>query len=119
MKLNHDLVRDLMLCIEENTNSTIRFLFIEELTKKLPTYTEDELKYHYFQLFDAGYISSANNFQCGKLTYEGHKYLDNIRDKSAWDKLKDSGLSSMSLDVAKDLAKEVITSLAKKKLGLD
>lgn len=119
MKLNHDLIRDIMLYVEENTGESLNYVFLTDMLEEFPSCTKEEILYHCRQLDSAKFVSNITTMSCGMLTWSGHQYLDNIRDKSAWDKVKESGITSMSLDVAKDLAKDVITSMAKKKLGLE
>ncbi|MGY0523152.1 DUF2513 domain-containing protein [Pseudomonas aeruginosa] len=51
------------------------------------------------------------------LTFDGHKYLDNIRDPKIWKESKkiSSKLASVSIDIMSEIAAKVIT----KTLGLD
>lgn len=127
MQLNHDCIRDVLLYLESNTTSISDLTPATAIANKLSdSYKQDVIFYTIHQLNYAKYISSlqsggANNnpIFVGNLTWIGHEYLDNIRDKTAWEKLKESGLASMSLDVAKDLIKEIVINLAKSKLGLN
>lgn len=124
MRLNHDCIRDIMLYIETQINTTHDTVGLNQLVDNFQNYTEDVLIYHINQLVNAGFIQKPM-YGGGKplliptFTWKGHEYLDNIRDKSAWEKLHESGLSSFSLDIAKDLAGDVTKSLLKKKLGLE
>lgn len=123
MRLNHDCIRDIMLYIEVQIDTTRDTVSLNQLVDNFPNYTEDVLIYHINQLVNAGFIQKPM-YGGGKplliptFTWKGHQYLDNIRDKTAWEKLKESGLSSMSLDVAKELVKEIVIALAKDKLKL-
>lgn len=127
MRLNHDCVRDILLCIEDCTgdlNAIYRISYIcDSLSSK---YSSNEIEYHMHLLDEAGFIYGIKFFVSGdgilqRLSWKGHEYLDNIRDKSAWSKLKDGSidLSCMSLDVLGQIAKELALSIAKKKLGLE
>lgn len=124
MKLNHDCIRDIMLYVEEHTDSHLDTVELKEILKEYPQYNIDTLKYHSSQLHDAHFISRLdlypNNGMLGKLTWSGHEYIDNIRDKTAWQMIKEGAfdLSSMSLNMVGQLSKELIFSYAKKKFGL-
>lgn len=124
MQLNHDCIRDILLYIEDNTNHPNDIVNFNKICATLEDkYDRDVVHYHINQLTQAKFISTkyADNrpYYISPLTWEGHGYLDNIRNKPVWEKLKEIGLSSMSLDVAKDLAKEIIISFAKSKLHLE
>lgn len=127
MRLNHDCIRDVMLYIEQNITERYSVLSGQKLATDLSDkYDANTIAYTLYQLENAkliGDLVSADNYnmplKIRDLTWSGHEYLDNIRDKTAWSKLKESGLASMSLDVAKELAKEIVLSIAKNKLKLD
>ncbi len=71
-----------------------------------------------------GYMSSINNdsrigqdFSIYRLTWEGHEFLDSIKNDNVWKKTKDTfsqNCISMSFDLMKSMANEV----AKPLLGL-
>lgn len=85
MKLNHDLVRLLLLEIEDKTGP-YDSLEVPEIS--IAGYTEDEVFYTAERLLEAGYIKAQleptqiSHSRCiYSLTWEGHKYLDIVRDK--------------------------------------
>ncbi len=124
MRLNHDCIRDIMLYIEDNTSPSLDCVEFDDLCKFLTNqYDREIIHYHIDKLSQAEFISTFYADNCpqyiSSLSWIGHEYLDNIRDKTAWEKLKESGLASMSLDVAKDLIKDIVISLAKNKIGLN
>jgi len=55
-----------------------------------------------------------------KLTWEGHDYLDAVRDPQVWHKTKEATnkVGSWTFDIVKELAKQYIKSELSK-LGLD
>lgn len=125
MKLNHDLVRLSLLYIEEyafyrksvSSDDMIK-------TKDFANYTKDEIVYTLDKLIEAGYIKgvikkSDMDFNpkliaiISSITWQGHEYLDNIRDDIVWNKTKKafSKFTSVSLSVANKIATQVITSM--------
>lgn len=125
-RLDHDCIRDIMLFIEENTTYKNTFIDMQDIIVGLKDkYNEDCVDYHCRLIDSAGFISSSlyldGTGEFSGFSWDGHQYLDNIRDPKAWDMLKNGtiGLSSMSLEVVRDLAKELILAWGKNKLGLN
>ena len=115
MKLNHDNVRSLLLFMEEKVGTSSRseselLAFAEE--KEI---SKDELIYIIQKLTEADYISStiqyASNkvywFSVNSITWNGHEYLDNIRDPKVWSVTKTvaSKVASVSLPIMGEIAK--------------
>ena len=108
-----ELIRLIMLKVEENCDSNNH----KEL--EIDGYTRDEIIYHCKLLRDAGMINYfaeyANGgvyfFCANELTWEGHDFLDEIRDNSKWGKIKkyivDHGLP-ISIDALLEVASKVI-----------
>ncbi len=91
MKLNHDLIRDIMLYIEKRTvDANVTGVLVQELLLALPKYTQNQIVYHYTQLHTNAFVETANEWMCGKLTDLGEKYLNYIREQSVFEKLKES-----------------------------
>lgn len=119
---NMDLARDLLLKIESDARfdgtNWIHFRSGEEMG--IDGYTNEEIGYHLNLLIDAGFIKGKSGMQViptlNKMTWNGHEFLDNIRDKSVWEKVKIrlDGLSSVSLRIVADIAESEI----KKRLNL-
>lgn len=124
MKLNNDCVRDLLLYIEENVGIKDDVV-IPGLT--LSSYTNDELLYTALKLNEAGYLNArVSNYMDGSceieinsLTWQGHKFLDNIRDDGVWATTKGivSKFSSVSLSVIENIASQVITNIINQQMG--
>lgn len=144
MRLDIDCVRDLLLCIEENTGLRKVCSFIDcGLTEsacyvgnesqpfdyQLPLdnkYKNDKLIYHLNycvedQLITRSDISTMYCIVISDLTPLGHQLLNNIRDDSIWGKVKNilSGFSSVSLPVVGNTAGQVLSIIIKHKLNLD
>lgn len=114
MKLNHDLIRELLLHIEEisdgNTNFPSNYFL-----KPLRHYPERFVTYHLKFLLDAGLIEGKNGY-ITDITPYGRNYLDNIRNETIWIKTKNrlQPVGSVTLSVISEVAKSFILS----KLGL-
>ena len=121
MRLNQDCIRDLMLYLEDNLGYKDEIV-INHLS--LEPYSKDELLYTADRLIEAKYLNSrfALNMQTShiivvnSISYDGHQFLDTIRDNNIWKetKAKASKIASISLPVLQELA----TSFVKIKLGL-
>lgn len=124
MRLNNECVRDLLLAIEENLGINDK-VSIDDF--ELPNYSYDELIYTALKLIEAGFINGDSSkmidgsifVYVSSLTWDGHKFLDNIRDNEVWRKTKSivSKFSSVSLGIISNVAAQVITALIKQQLG--
>ncbi len=92
MKRDMDLVRLILLKIEEEYKSTAL------INLSIDGYDMDTVAYHCNILHEAGFVSNYNAnyagnklyiFSVGALTWDGNNYLDKIRDNSTWKKIKD------------------------------
>lgn len=127
MKLNHDCVRDILMTIETELKVDACVL-LTELNKHetLEKYSYDEVLYCSIRLREAGFIETVGTDLVGTvgripkirgLTYEGHLFLDNIRDNSRWTKVKEKANSAGM--AALNLLAALAESYAKKALGLE
>ena len=127
MKLNHDCVRDLLLYIEENSSYT-DVLHLNSITLK--NYSIENVIYTADKLIEAGFLdcirsrsmsSSRPDIKVKSITYEGHKFLDNIRDNTVWENTKSilSKFSSTSLGIVSNISAQVISNIISKQLGLN
>ena len=121
MKRDMDLARDLLLYIESQPqcNGSHWIQFTPDSFAACGK-SPEEIRYHLSLLVEAGFIR-GQHFGGGlplvsKLTWQGHEFLDNIRDQSIWAKTKERirGVSSVALSVVAEIAKAEIKS----KLGL-
>ncbi len=125
MELNHDCVRDLLLAVEKYTNLNEHLDHDNILSLyELKDYDDDTVIYTAQKLNEAGYINGNINFYyddnvhiaISSLTYNGHTFLDTIRDDVVWRETKKtaSKFSSVSLPILLDIG----ASYLKSKLGL-
>ncbi|MCJ0597768.1 DUF2513 domain-containing protein [Enterococcus cecorum] len=127
MHLKHDCVRDILIFIEDlpfNHQAMNDEIFSSE---RLSKYSKDEIIYAIERIGndDAqlinGYVMYASNepyIVCVKsLTFDGHQYLNNIRDPKVWSETKKatSKIASVSLDIMSSVASNVIIKM----LGLN
>lgn len=93
MKRDMDLVRLILLKIEEDYKSTAL------INLSIDGYDMDTVAYHCKILHEAGFVSNYNAsyagdelyiFSVGALTWEGNDYLDLVRDNSLWKKTKET-----------------------------
>lgn len=119
MKRDMELCRKILFAIEEQYVDTA----LHNL--KIPEYTMEQVAYHCKILKEAGLITNykalfASNhivgFGVGSLTWEGHDFLDRIREDTIWNKtkglIKNKALP-MTLDVVKEIATAVISETLK------
>lgn len=122
-------MRYTMLSIESSKNITGPLE--DELLANLSNYGEydrNQIAYTVMKLKEAKYITGdvrwGNNqpaiISPGNLTYEGHKFLDNIRDDGVWKDTKNilSKFSSVSLTLVSNVAAGVITQIIKHQMGI-
>jgi hypothetical protein len=113
MTRDMDLLRELLFTIERgeefNGQSWISFDRQEYLCGHSP----DEVMYHLSILKDNGFILavvSGSTPQVSRLTWQGHEFLDNIKDAGIWKstKAKVSQLSGVALSVVAAIAEAEI-----------
>lgn len=118
MKLNLNCVRDIMLTVE-NTDFGIH-LTVDKLCSQIPSYSHDEIYYACLKLDEGGYLDITTlpimnqNYlgirSINDLTFEGHQFLENIKEPSNWEKIfngcKKAG--TFSLPIVKQIATQVI-----------
>lgn len=124
MKLNHDCVRDLLLAIEKH--APLDGLDHDEILKlpELDKYDKDTIIYTAQRLHEAGYIDGNFDFyydnqiymHISNITYDGHVFLDSLRDEGIWKDVKNATakVSGASIPILLELG----TSYIKTKLGL-
>ncbi len=130
MKLNHDCIRDLLLYLEDTLTlgNCLKISYAAE-DSFLPSHSIDDIRYTALKLTEAGYIDTKSiNFIDSRIpeirilsiTYQGHQFLDNIRDDGVWKETKKiaSQVSSASIKILSDIAAQVISNIISKQMGL-
>ncbi len=99
MKLNKDLVREILLQVEASPNPDPR----SEVDISIAGHSEEEIAHHIQLLDEAGFVEaqdysshSGYDWRAKRLTYE---FLDTIRDAEAWrftkETAKNAGVASI------------------------
>jgi hypothetical protein len=124
MKRDMDLVRDLMLGIEERNKPRLADLLRDDKSAE----REAIVAHHIRILVDAGYLwgidaqtMSGDDWLHLELTWNGHELLDTIRDQQVWSETKTrvKQLGNASLEVIVEIAKAYIKKKAKDVLGIE
>lgn len=114
MKRDMELIRKILLTVEEQYVDTALYDI------KVEGYDLKTIAYHCNILYDAGLISNYKGFYAdnelqgfgvSSLTWEGHEFIDKIRDDTVWNKTKaiirEKGIPFV-LDTVKQIATFVI-----------
>jgi hypothetical protein len=120
MKVDYDLIRYMLLKIEESDVDTLLDVsyFVND------QYSKEQIFYHLQLLLDCSYVEArllvavdVKDFKIIRMTMQGHQYLDSIRDSKIWNdtlNLIKKHTGSISLDIVKLVA----TKLIQTNLGL-
>lgn len=127
MYLSQDCVRDCLKFIESDLPFG-HFLHLSDFLESdnLNGYSEQDIKYTLMKLSETDFLHSTptiieNNliaFSTGMLTWNGHKFLDTIRDPEVWSKTKKvtNHLESVSISLLSEIGSKVITNMIDKNL---
>lgn len=112
MKRDMDLVRDILLRIEDNPlldgTRELHFHSAEEMG--LQNRSADEVAYNFSLLVDAGFVDGAPGaflpIIVRRLTWEGHEFLASIKSETVWAKTKEriKDLPDVALGLLPDIA---------------
>ena len=121
MQRDMDLVRDLLLRLEADPLlDGTRWICLEPSELGFGGRSAEEVGYHLTLLIEAGFIDGQVGIESlpilRRLTWQGHEFLDSIRDPDIWAKTKErtKGLTSVGLAFIWEIAKAEIRT----KLGL-
>ncbi|GGJ86306.1 hypothetical protein GCM10007063_06020 [Lentibacillus kapialis] len=126
MELNHDCVRSVLIELEDKLtlNGHMHLAQLEK-TDTFNTYGHDVSVYAILKLIEIGYLNgnhkNADNelhfLSVSSLTWQGHEFLDNIRDNIVWSKTKDAS-KKLSGNVSITMLSRIANSVLDKMLGL-
>lgn len=121
MKRDMDLIRDIMLAIEDDV-----LTFGDGTDEDRFTASRDVVLGHLHLMQQAGLIEVDSQLLDGQydlrgLTWEGHDFLDTVRDPEVWKRTKDgaSKMGGWSFGLLKDLGTAYLKHVAKERLGID
>jgi Hypothetical protein (DUF2513) len=118
MKRDMDFVREILLQIESRPDlDGIHWIELDE--SDFPGHTNEEIAYHIQLLVEAGLVEGTSptyespSVPISRLTWPGHEFLDNIKDKGVWESVKKriDKLPGVALAVVVEIAKEEIKRL--------
>ena len=129
MRLNQDCIRYILLELEERLdfNNEMGLSQIKLLASE-SKYDEDEVIYSILKLIEADYLIGApfyagdelHHLSVSSLTWNGHLFLDTIRDNQVWKETKSiiSKFSSVSLSLVASISTNIVKEQIKKQLNL-
>lgn len=140
MKRDMDLIRDLLFNIEEDKNINGKYVLSDADFSNIDA-DPNAVQYHLRLLLDAGYIEgrdlladtpsendtfnvmrqgTGSQIAVERLTWEGHEFLDTVRDNQVWQKTKGylQNVGGVGIDVLKEVAKAVVKDQIKQYTGI-
>jgi hypothetical protein len=109
MKLDMDFVREILLQIEKND----KFDGVSSVTMlHFDGHSEDQTEYHLSRMVQGGFldgVARGHRAVIKGLTWEGHQFLDEIRNDTIWQRVKGQAMAKtggLSFDVVRALAIE-------------
>ena len=124
MKRNWDTIREILVRVEQCSTPGDML--------RLSSFPEDkrvEVAYHMALLIEAGLVQGrvlqtmgpeAQEFLVQRLTWNGHEFLDTIRNDTIWARTKKvaiEGRTSATFEIIKDVAKEQLSAVVKGAIG--
>jgi hypothetical protein len=107
MKRNMDTVRELLMFMEEHDAG----LFIYQMLPPLP---DAETTMEHVQMLISGGLIDQTHQKSLRISWQGHEFLDKVRDPEIWTKTKDkaSKLGSWSVKLLGEIASGFIRAKA-------
>lgn len=115
MKFDKDLVREILLAVEAVQQDPRQWIDLEMPARDARTVAHHVMLLHEAGLLDAADVSSMGHFDWRpkRLTYEGHEFLNTIRDGKVWNLTKTAAdrVGGASLALLGEIAKAQIKLL--------
>ncbi|CAH6898282.1 conserved hypothetical protein [Vibrio chagasii] len=120
MKRDMELIRKIMLFLEEQINPSIRNV-------EIPGIDEHVINYHIVLLIEAELIQGNVSRELGpnpaipnyvrvyRVTWQGHEFIDNFRNEEIWNTFK-TEFKEMSFSSLTTIGKQLVEGIAKSKL---
>lgn len=125
MKLDKDLVREILLAIEADTTDPKKGidLKIEKLSPQI-------ISYHVELLTEAGFLVSRDHaylfesvsiWRPARLTYKGHEFIETLRDEEVWGRTRKGAekVGSAGLGLLFEFGKAYLKEVVKERTGID
>jgi len=118
MKFDSELARQILLDLEDTPPVTAFGDIV------LDGYSQEEISYHIKMLSQANLVEAADasgfgnfHWKVRSLTYDGHKFLDEIKNDTTWAKIK-SIAKTQGIQLTLVSIKEIVAHYLKTKTGL-
>ena len=122
MKRDPDLVRELLLALEEKSDNRL----VNDL--EVDGYSKEEVQYHLILMHEAGLVRGetsrrgsvslvVKHVSPAGLTWNGHEFLEAARNDTFWQKAKER-VKSNSGALSMDVLKAVLFSMIRKSVDL-
>lgn len=110
MRLDYDLIRDLLLTLETICNRTENYPVSYIHQNHYSNYDYFVINYYIIYLTEAGLIHFNNDYIID-LSPKGHSFLNNIRSQDIWSKTKETikPLGTVSLDIVANIASSIVS----------
>ena len=134
MKLEPDIVRSLLLALEDKLrlNNELEYpcVFIDDVCSSvyLTRYSMPNIAYTVLKLKEAGYIDAYIENSDGRIgsvcfsniTYAGHQFLESVRNQANWNKTKEVAgkAGNFTLKVLESISTGLASAYIKDTLGL-
>lgn len=129
MRRDMDLIRDLLLKLEalEVRPSAVLLLGGQDKEVLSEGKTPEEIDYHLSLIYEAGFISAPSfssldgRIPFQRLSWQGHEFVDVIRDPAVWKKTKEGAttIGGWTVGIIKDIGVAYLKQYAKDKLHID
>lgn len=129
MKRDMDLVREVLLKLEALPMRPGSMVVISGYDEEMAIdgHTPEAVEYHMTMLRNAGFLDSpgaqpaGNGITFRSLTWEGHDFLDTVRDPEVWKRTKAgaSKIGGWTFEVIKQVGTAYLKQVAKERLHLD
>lgn len=127
MTRDMNLIRELLLYLEafDMGGKPAEILSHQKTEGLSELCSPDELEYHYNQLISAGYIDGKlvgyGGLLFRSLTWDGHEFLDAVRDKEIWELTKNAAdkVGGAGVEIIFDIAKGFAKTQLKKHTGIE
>ncbi len=122
MKLDKELIRQILLAVEDHDDPQ------GWMTLRIEGRSEEEVSYHVMLLDEAGLLSGISlggighfEWQPKRLTYQGHEFLDSVRDGEVWRRTKEGAekAGGVGLGMIVELGKAYARQALKERLGIE
>ena len=121
MKLDYECVRKILLTVESLEDRQALSFDTYKSFPLLSGYSAEQINYTIWRLYEAGFIPRNSvvelinrtiQYNIDALTWDGHQYLDCIRDENVWEQArkKTSVFDGAPLKVIADIALAIIRS---------